>query len=335
MNVTFLVGNGFDLQNGLKTTFKDFFETVTKNNDDETENIIYREFNESFRSDPYTHWRDWSDFEKKLGALTEIITDKDSADTFMNDLDNLRDDFIDYMQDQEDKFEMKEKTSETIMIEIFSKFHLNLKDIEREEIIKMLKKTSNHRTVNIINFNYTNTLTKITESVRGKYVAVSPYRYLLRNQIYIHKTLNDGTFLGLDNREQINHKFFEEEDINSLIKPEAIDSDGTFDKTNAMNIIDTSHIIYIFGMFLGDSDKTWWNKIGEWLRTTNNSRLIINTYVGEEIVDIQKHPRRKFKHEKKIKDEFLNHLNFTDDELGRIRKRIYISVNSKYILNIN
>lgn len=40
MNVTFLIGNGFDLRMGLRTRFSDFYDVYIKQNEGNTNPII-------------------------------------------------------------------------------------------------------------------------------------------------------------------------------------------------------------------------------------------------------------------------------------------------------
>lgn len=64
MKITFLIGNGFDLNLGLKTTYKDFYENYLKTLNKETinNNILYRYIDRDIE--------DWVDFEIRLGLFT-------------------------------------------------------------------------------------------------------------------------------------------------------------------------------------------------------------------------------------------------------------------------
>lgn len=64
MKITFLIGNGFDLNLGLRTTYKDFYENYLKTLDTEVikNNILYNYIDKDIE--------DWVDFETRLGLFT-------------------------------------------------------------------------------------------------------------------------------------------------------------------------------------------------------------------------------------------------------------------------
>ena len=64
MNITFMIGNGFDLGLGMKSSFKDFFAEYHKNSANKDESI--KQLSEHISADEDT----WSYFEKQLGEYT-------------------------------------------------------------------------------------------------------------------------------------------------------------------------------------------------------------------------------------------------------------------------
>ncbi|EMG27701.1 AbiH family protein [Listeria fleischmannii] len=61
MNITFLIGNGFDIEIGLKTKFSDFYKQLR--DEKRKRNHIYKEITENPDK--------WSDFEVALGNYTK------------------------------------------------------------------------------------------------------------------------------------------------------------------------------------------------------------------------------------------------------------------------
>ncbi|MFS7002814.1 AbiH family protein [Carnobacterium maltaromaticum] len=61
MNFTFIIGNGFDINLGLRTKYTDFYEYIKKNNLLES-NIFFEKIREDIKY--------WEDFEKMLGIMT-------------------------------------------------------------------------------------------------------------------------------------------------------------------------------------------------------------------------------------------------------------------------
>ena len=65
LNITYILGNGYDIQLGLKTAYSDFYEYLIKNRSKELENnSIFKEI----VSDKIGYW---SDFELALGKYTK------------------------------------------------------------------------------------------------------------------------------------------------------------------------------------------------------------------------------------------------------------------------
>ena len=78
MNVTFLIGNGFDLQVGLRTRYIDFYKVYIVPNEKDSPAIL--KFKEQILKDEAHGWRNWSDFE--LGMAQQSIYIKRSKDIF-------------------------------------------------------------------------------------------------------------------------------------------------------------------------------------------------------------------------------------------------------------
>ena len=77
MNITFMIGNGFDLQLGLKTRYIDFYNYyIAKNNND----MIAKSINENYDL--------WSDLEVGLGEFTSTLSNND-IESFLDSKRNL------------------------------------------------------------------------------------------------------------------------------------------------------------------------------------------------------------------------------------------------------
>jgi len=109
MNITYIVGNGLDLQYGLKTRYKDFYEFQNKvyisrkENEEEYSNFIY----ESLFSDKVNDYENWSDFELSIGKLTKdsdlISSNIEMKEKFIDDFSEVVDDLREYLRMQQEK----------------------------------------------------------------------------------------------------------------------------------------------------------------------------------------------------------------------------------------
>ncbi len=75
MNITFLIGNGFDLNLGLKTSYQDFLDYYLKNTNNDTEIIKY--FKNIIKEEQENDIDTWADAEIFLGKITEKFDDAD------------------------------------------------------------------------------------------------------------------------------------------------------------------------------------------------------------------------------------------------------------------
>jgi len=95
LNITFFIGNGFDINKGLSTSYMDFYSYAQDNNL-LLKNTIFNEIKRDVKL--------WSDFEIQLGKGTEKIHNKNEADRFMDDFEDFHDTFLDYLEDESEKY---------------------------------------------------------------------------------------------------------------------------------------------------------------------------------------------------------------------------------------
>ena len=81
MNITFLLGNGFDIGLGLKTRYEDFYKQYTKISSADSEIII--NFKNDLLNEDLNYSKeivDWSDFEKAFGQYSKNFSVDTKAD---------------------------------------------------------------------------------------------------------------------------------------------------------------------------------------------------------------------------------------------------------------
>lgn len=158
MQVALLVGNGFDIQAGLKTRYADFYDYLRRKSlDDESlrENAIFNEINKNEEL--------WSNFENALMELTNCCDPQDKAeltvDKLARDKDEIEDYLGEYLSTVNEEYRVDEY-SKHIINEFKRSFSslISILPLQRqEEISRILNLQSNTSTLwmNIIDFNYT------------------------------------------------------------------------------------------------------------------------------------------------------------------------------------
>lgn len=87
----------------------------------------------------------------------------------------------------------------------------------------------------------------------------------MKNVFHIHGIVDDGLILGLNDTSQLHNDNFKQDDdiLTALIKPKRNKELKELIDQECIDIINESHIIILFGLSLGDTDKFWWETIGK------------------------------------------------------------------------
>jgi len=340
-NILFLFGNGFDINLGLCTSFNDILNEYINFNK-KTKNKYIKKFMENINKYP----NEWANFEKQLGIYSKYFNSK-NKNIFIEQINSFREVMKNKITYEESRIKTLDR-KEHIINEFFYNSISNIINYLPENSKKYLEKLTipsdenNSFTYNFINFNYTKTLEKCLKVLKeigyeklnrtynneyGQHKAKIHFGKIL----YIHGTLNEYFILGVDNKNQILNKSFKnDEDMQFLIKPYQNNIIGENNEIKAKQIIDNSNIICVFGMAIGETDKTWWNYIYNWLKTNNYRHLILFIYNKEiNIDDVQSIDI----HIRNVINKFYSVLDNIDDKT--VRDRIHIPFKHQNMFKIN
>ena len=355
MNITFLIGNGFDIQCGLKSSYIDFYRYILKEKyninieelgkdskqiESSIDNLIYLEIYRNI-----DNLDNWADLEMSLGALTKDLhsKNKDSSDVasnFLHSYEELSMDLSAYLTkiQIQDKVNIDDDFSNELFITM-DNFFANCLDQESEAIRSKLTNNRSNLTYNFISFNYTNTLEVIFDNCKLKSknnIFFNPFTQTLNpNVIHVHGKVDRFLTLGLNDVSQLAVNFFDPDDVNDLLKPETLIASRDNMQRNAEKMIDTSGIIVIFGMSLGATDKYWWERIANWLLKNKERKLIIHHYEPNPSMVLPRTVRRR---RVKRENNFISHLTNLDlssDNISQLKKQMYIISGNNSILNID
>lgn len=300
MNITFLLGNGFDIQCGLQTSYINFYEYILKKkysieltqdrNDklvSKIDNMIYSEIYKS-----KDNIDTWADLELQLGIFTKRLKEENQdtklADKFLDDFEVLREDLNDYLKgiQIQDDIQISDDFSD-ILFTTMDKFFYKVLEQEYDEIKFMLSENTNsHFNYRFISFNYTNSLEIILQNCKktaknNSFNSSNLQQILNKEVINVHGVIDRFLTLGLNDETQLASDFFDKDDLIDLLKPDSLANSREYRRRNAENTIENSDIIVIFGMSMGSTDKHWWEKIADVLLKAKNKKLIIHLYEKE------------------------------------------------------
>lgn len=323
MKTVFLIGNGFDINLGLKTRYKDFYNyylDLDSNGDNNHVKKLKDHLKKTLSSDD----KYWADLELALGDYTINFSSLEELELTYNDIyDNFRD-FISNVD--------KEKLD-------LSKFNIDqLKKsfahpencfcrAEHDMLRKYYSNWSNSDcNVTIISFNYTHTIEQLLNYQDNKitldtWPLYSSYKVYLSKIYHIHGE-SDVPLIGLNDKSQIkNPKLREIPEVQEyLLKPLLNQMQGHCIDSDTLQAIKNADIICIYGLSLGRTDAIWWNTIANTL-LSKTARLIFYAY-DKEVPKYR--PQLINRMKRKWIELFLNSTQLSDEEKKKVYNQIFV-----------
>lgn len=335
MNITFLIGNGFDLGLGVRSKFKDFFPKYVKKSENKKDDI--KKLSEQIGADYDT----WSDFETQMGRYTAEFN-KDNKHLYPAQFRDFETEFVSYLKEEEGKlsFDESEKIAQ-IMIGGLTNFYSrsNLRDGSYNAINKIMSKYSScDHIYNFITFNYTFTLENCLKTipdgiVKSRNKNGSVFTDRAGKTVHVHGTTDSAPIMGVNDSSQIANKELAKDErfIKYLVKPTLNALHRTNQDSDASSLISSSDIICIYGMALGATDKRWWEKVLSWLNSGSERQLVIFDYDPNFSESSQFDWIDK---EDSILDKLSQHVQGLQIDVEKLRPKIHIAVH-KNIFEMN
>lgn len=317
VKITFLIGNGFDLNVGLNTRYSDFYPYYVKRCPDD---LLAKEIDENTDR--------WSDLELALGQVTDKIAPQ-KMEVFLDSVTNLENEFAKYLSEEMrrihlDVKEIRDKTEGEIFRSLTG-FYMKNQGESIESIKNILEDANNLKEYSFITFNYTDVLEQCLNTFGKRFSPplLNIASFKERKVLYVHGSIQERNMvLGVNDESQIaNVNFRRGGSRRRLVKSYINDSCGDGRDEEAHAIIDSSDIICIFGMSLGKMDQQWWLSIAKWLQQNSSHELVI--FVKEEsdyFVNIQILMREQTK--------FFENGNIPENMRDQIVKQIHIVINA-------
>jgi len=342
MKITVLIGNGFDVSLGIKSSYGDFYKWYYEKPSDIKHIQDFRNaIKEDILSDIPDDEKTWADFELGLGMYTKCFT-KETVDQFIDCLDDAQANIRQYLLEQEATFDITHCTeaSRVAFQKSLWNFYEEISDLEKGSMRGSINAVPNEdREISFITFNYTDTLERILRVVpegslsTWKYGS-SVYGYKLnRNILHVHGTTERFPVLGVNDESQIANK----ELLNTpqfkemLVKAENVRALGMLWHNQAEEQISNSRVVCILGMSLGATDAKWWRKLVQWLKADGNRHIILYWF--------EKNPPNGISTVKQLqavdgaKNKLLSYTEkLSANEISTLKSRIHVVINtSKYL----
>lgn len=295
MQLTLILGNGFDRAIGMNTGYRHFYKWyVQQPNESDDVALMKIEINKYLNGEEPT----WADFEIALGQFTNVITDKSR---FIKVFEYARTALIRYLTEEYQKrmLENKDflKSATYRLIELSQTITDELPE-DRKSLF--LVSNENKTIFNCITFNYTPVLRDGAQEMHNNAGGLSNNNgwygtYEIGKTLNVHGQLDDFPILGVDNPSQIaNESFRDDPDILQLMVKGEVDKKlGRNWRVEAQEIIRNSDKIYVYGASLGDTDEFWWKELAHWFESdAENHQLALYCHPSTNIDEMLENQKR-------------------------------------------
>ena len=318
MNITFMAGNGFDINCGMKCTYRDVYKeyVTTPSNAD-----VIASFKKRIRSDLDT----WADFETAMAA--DMVNYQSESD-FLSCLRDFKSFLNGHLLREQSQLHQKLKNPfvygavKDEMRDSLESFYNGISHNVSYDIEESLKQIPINYYV--VSFNYTD----IFEQILRYVIKIGSDRV-----VHIHGRLDDDLVLGMDHLEQLPATSYElsNKGKRAFIKTVFNQAFDWARAATATKLIQTSDIICVYGMSLGNSDLIWKNALFDWVCANQSMHLFLYNYAcsclsyrtADERLDL----------EDDAKADILSRLGVKEEDKEQYLRKLHIPC-GKNIFNI-
>ena len=253
-NITFLIGNGFDLSFGVHSQYRDIYKAYS-----ETQTSA-EPFVENFKEEI----QHWSNFEMDLAKFAAKCSTEAQIVDCLRDFKQFTEDYL--IEEQKAALYARMRNLKD-MQKVLAEFAISLEEFYTNNypnITTKIESILNNEQIDyhFITFNYTKIL---DEFINGSQPYLS--KGIANPAIHIHGKLQENVTFGIDNEQQLPELPYSltGRGRRALIKPVF---NSEFDKQRmerAQEVIKKSDVLCIYGLSLGDSDLMWRKAICDWM----------------------------------------------------------------------
>ncbi len=329
MRILYLIGNGFDINVGLRTSFPEFLnfylrQPIPKELDDVGTRYINR-LKQSIQKDTQL----WSDFElqfgkhmSKLGSMGSAIHPLQEEFDIIND--DIREKLSRYVAEEDKRISFSGSTPQKFLTDIVIP-EQHLLDFEKNEIDYKKNNSSTANVIDIVTFNYTRTIEKILSNN----TSVKSNEFKVNEPVHIHGYYDNRMILGVNDISQIDNEELRKNIYitDALVKPNNNRTYGISHTSQCERLVEKAQLICCYGLSFGDTDKIWWKKICQELQNHQDLFVIIFWHMDKK-EDYSNNGHKLQNEKRQIKSRFLEQGGLGKTVPDSISNRIYVSINA-------
>lgn len=335
MNITFMVGNGFDIAAGVDTSYRSFYRWYCAQ---PSAMPHIGKFKSQIKEDIDSGGKYWSDFEVGLGQYTSEFS-LETAGLFLDCYEDAQQRISEYLINVCKRYSYKPEKNDIAKAKAaLSNFYLGTSPAEQKVFQRIIDgDRGSNSEIHIVSFNYTDVLDRYVKMLSDGFLQNWKYgsadRFLKINPsiIHAHGFTNLFPIIGVNDESQIiNQELLHSPDFaNMLIKAKSVASVGQLWHEQAETIISQSQIVCIFGMSLGSTDAKWWRKLVEWLKTNSDRHIIIFWHSNDIVNTIS--VRARIETRQKLTDKIMSYSNVDETLKHALSQQIHVCINDEKI----
>jgi hypothetical protein len=259
MNIVYIIGNGFDMNLNLKTSYRDFYNYFKTQFPEDT---LIADVKKNLDSET------WADLEVALGKYTAKFS---STSDFQDVYFKISDKLSEYIRLEETKLKITEERKQKLCDD-FIKPEQYFRQDYGKNISEYTSQFQSYKdwNITIINFNYSRTIENLLDFKTETTLSIGKNIYgknvIISRIIHVHGIvdLNEPILLGVNDASQIENEAFKTDNdfLDILVKPQANKGLGDGIDVDCINALKNAHLICIFGSSIGETDKMWWELLG-------------------------------------------------------------------------
>lgn len=281
MNITFVIGNGFDLRLGMRCRYGDFCKLYRVNS-------MYRPTSEAAQNltrNAKEIINTWSAYELVVG---ECSTKFNAENSYLKCVQEFQDSLTRYLNEEEDALDFTGADTQHRIAEDIKhvlQYFGSKRRLHNDACQKLIdNEIGGEIDCNFLSFNYTSTLQTCLNMIPNREFQSLHRTYRLREVQNVHGSIRawrdhygEPPIMGVNNKQQIANEEFRTFAplCKQLVKPDCIPREK---RDKYCDIIRQSDLICIYGMSLGKTDAFWWREIGSWLKQDRQRQLVIYWY---------------------------------------------------------
>lgn len=282
MNVTWIIGNGYDLNLGLRTGYPDFYHRCYKQLED-AEAVAHRERLDTLITDLGESPELWSDFELLLGKSTVGF---DNPDEHHECFQRMKQEMESYLLEQQGRFDASSQLREFYdeFAASLTAFPERLDSAERDAIESRFEESWVNR-VEVVTLNYTNCIEACIDAMKNRPIEGGIFTarsHIVDSVIHAHGSLEEPrqvVFAVASAEQAANISYrFDEEFRQCWTKPGLDDVYGNGRLRDALTAIEQADVIASFGCSFGPTDEHIWKSVGAWMRRSSNACFVSFEY---------------------------------------------------------